>query len=358
MNNARLEKTLAYLSQMGLSQAIVSDPLSIYYLTGQRHFAGERLLLLRISVDGGSTLYLNELSELKGSIDGIGTVQFKLGEDGLKRVAADLDAGAALGVDKNLPARFLLPIQAYSGIRETRLASEAVDHARQIKDASEQEKMIVSSQINDAAMDRFVRLIHEGVTERDICGQLEGIYRALGADRIDFGIVAFGANAAEPHHIGGDTVLKEGDAVLFDVGCVKDGYCSDMTRTFFYRSVSPRQREIYGLVKRANEAAEAFVRPGVRFSDVDAAARDIIERAGYGPQFFHRLGHSIGLTGHEAGDVSAYNHSVLEEGMIFSVEPGIYLEGEFGVRIEDLVLVTHDGVKILNTYTKELTVID
>ncbi|MDR1599064.1 MAG: Xaa-Pro peptidase family protein [Oscillospiraceae bacterium] len=357
MGNIRLGKTFIYLDRLGLRQAIVSDPLSIFYLTGQRHYPGERLLLLRISADSGSTLYLNELSEDKGTVDGIETIQFNLGEDGLKRVAADLDQGAALGVDKDLPARFLLPIQEYSGIREVRLASEAVDHARQVKDLYEQGKMILASQINDAAMEQFAGLIHEGVTEREVRDRMDGIYRSLGADRVDFGIVAFGAGAAEPHHMGGDAVLREGDAVLLDVGCVKDGYCSDMTRTFFYKEASPRQREVYGLVKRANEAAEAMVRPGVRFSELDAAARDVITQAGYGPQFYHRLGHSIGLTGHEAGDVSAYNHNVLEEGMVFSIEPGIYLEGEFGVRIEDLVLVTSGGARVLNGYTKELVVL-
>jgi Xaa-Pro dipeptidase len=144
---------------------------------------------------------------------------------------------------------------------------------------------------------------------------------------------------------------------LIDVGCKKDSYCADMTRTFFYQSVSEKQREVYELVKKANEAAESMIKPGVRFCDIDKTARDIISKAGYGEKFTHRLGHSIGIEVHEYGDVSSINETKVKPGMIFSIEPGIYLEGEFGVRIEDLVLVTEDGVQLLNHYSKELTVI-
>ncbi|MDR1569727.1 MAG: Xaa-Pro peptidase family protein [Oscillospiraceae bacterium] len=357
MANKRLANTLANLEKLGLSQLLVSDPVSIFYLTGQRHFAGERLLLLHLDSRGANTLYLNELSEIKGTIEDIDIVQFALGDDSFGRIANGLDRSKPLGLDKNLPARFLIPLLERSGITDIRLGSDAVDKARQIKDERERALMALSSEINDRAMSRFEALIVEGVTEAAVRDQLAGIYKELGADRIDFGIVAFGEGAAEPHHLGGETRLQPGDCVLLDVGCVKDGYCSDMTRTFFYKSVSPRQREVYEVVRRANEAAERLVKPGVRFSELDAAARDIIEEAGFGARFTHRLGHSIGLQGHEAGDVSAYNHDTLEEGMIFSIEPGVYLPGEFGVRIEDLVLVTRDGGRILNEHPKELKIL-
>ena len=170
-------------------------------------------------------------------------------------------------------------------------------------------------------------------------------------------LVAFGANAADPHHEPDGTVLKAGDCVLFDVGCVRDGYCSDMTRTFFYREISEHSRQIYEIVRRANEAAEALVCPGVRLCELDAAARDLITAEGYGPQFNHRLGHFIGLKEHEFGDVSSAFVWPVEPGMIFSIEPGIYLAGDIGVRIEDLVLVTETGVQILNRYPHTLEII-
>nr|MCR5468694.1 M24 family metallopeptidase [Lachnospiraceae bacterium] len=205
---------------------------------------------------------------------------------------------------------------------------------------------------------RFKKLIHEGVTEKQVADQMHDIYLELGADDYSFTpIVSFGANAADPHHEPDDTVLKVGDCVLFDVGGIKDGYCSDMTRTFYYKEVSNHCREIYNLVRSANEAAEALIKPGVKLADLDAAARDLITEHGYGPNFNHRLGHFIGLDEHEFGDVSSACDWVTEPGMIFSIEPGVYVEGDTGVRVEDLVLVTEDGVEVLNHYPHELEII-
>jgi len=229
----------------------------------------------------------------------------------------------------------------------------------QRKDAEEQEKMRRASDINDAAMAKFRSLVHEGVTEREIADQMLQIYQDLGAEGFSFTpLVAFGANAADPHHEPDDTVLQEGDCVLFDVGCVKDHYCSDMTRTFYYKSVSEHCREVYETTRAANEAATAIIRPGVRLCDIDKAARDLITAKGYGPQFNHRLGHFIGLKDHEFGDVSSAFDWKVEPGMIFSIEPGIYLVGDTGVRVEDLVMVTENGVEPLNHYSHELDVID
>ena len=229
----------------------------------------------------------------------------------------------------------------------------------QQKDEDEQKKMIEASRINDEAMARFRELIHEGVTERQVAQEVCKLYLELGSDGISFGpIVSFGANAADPHHKPDDTVLKEGDCVLFDVGCKKDGYCSDMTRTFFYKKVTEKQKEVYNTVLKANLAAEAIMKPGARFCDIDAAARNLITEAGYGPNFTHRLGHSIGLEVHEPGDANAININQVQPGRIFSCEPGIYIPGEFGVRIEDLCMITEDGVMLLNHYSKELDIID
>jgi Xaa-Pro dipeptidase len=170
--------------------------------------------------------------------------------------------------------------------------------------------------------------------------------------------VGFGANGADPHHGNDDTVLRPGMTVLLDVGGKKDGYCSDMTRTFFTAEPSEEERTVYELVRQANEKAESIIRPGVRLCDIDAAARDLITEAGYGVEFNHRLGHFIGLDEHEFGDVSSGFDWPVEAGMIFSIEPGIYLPGKFGVRIEDLVLVTENGCQVLNSYPKGLTVLN
>jgi Xaa-Pro dipeptidase len=156
-----------------------------------------------------------------------------------------------------------------------------------------------------------------------------------------------------------DTVLKEGDTVLFDVGCKFHGYCSDMTRTFFYRKEpTEAQKNIYNLVRQANEEAEEMVRPGVRLCDIDRKARDIITAGGYGPDFTHRLGHFIGIEDHDFGDVSQANNNLTQAGNIFSIEPGIYNASAAGVRIEDLVLITEEGHEVLNKYPKDLQIIE
>ena len=200
--------------------------------------------------------------------------------------------------------------------------------------------------------------VRPGVTELEIAEGLLGTYRSLGAEGYSFSpIVSFGANAADPHHVPDGTVLAAGDMVLFDVGCKRSWYCSDMTRTFFTAEPTDHQRAVYDAVLAANEAAEAIVRPGVTFAEIDLTARRIIEEAGWGPQFNHRLGHQIGLSEHEPGDVSASHDEPVQPGMCFSIEPGIYLPGDMGVRIEDLVIVTEDGCEVLNRYPKGIQVL-
>ena len=216
-----------------------------------------------------------------------------------------------------------------------------------------------SSEINDAAMSRFKALIHEGVSEKEVASQMMDIYKELGASAYSFDpIVAFGVNAADPHHMPDDTVIKEGDVVLFDVGCVYKGYCSDMTRTFFYRKEpSDVQKKVYNLVRKANEDAENMVKAGIRLCDIDKCARDVISEGGYGEYFTHRLGHFIGIEDHEYGDVSSSFTDLTEVNNVFSIEPGIYDPSTMGCRIEDLVIVTEDGCEILNKYPHDIEII-
>lgn len=357
MNQQRVEKVLARMEAHGLSQMIVSDPYSINYLTGRYIDPGERFLALYLSGDGNHRIFINNLFTVPEDL-GVMKIRFSDSQDAAALFCGYVDHGAPLGVDKNLPARFLLRMMELDAAKDYVNASDCVDLVRSCKDAGEREKMRAASRLNDLAMERFLALVKPGVTEQEIAVRMEPVYRSLGADGCSFSpLVAFGRNAANGHHAPGGTPLHEGDCVLFDVGCKKDGYCSDMTRTFFFRSVPERGRQIYEIVRRANEAAEAAVRPGVRFCDIDRAARSVIEQAGFGPNFTHRLGHSIGLEVHEPGDVSSAHCDAVLPGMTFSIEPGVYLEGEAGVRIEDLVLVTETGCEVLNRFPKELKVV-
>ena len=356
MYNERIRRVLDHLEGLGLGQALVCDPMSIKYLTGYYTFPHERFFALHLSPKG-TTLFCNLLfPDATGHADRV--VTFADTDDPLPLVAAACDPGAPLGVDKALPARWLLPLMEMGAASGFRVASEAVDATRSVKDEDERALMREASRLNDEAMGWLAAQVRAGVTERAIAEGLLGCYRALGSDGYSFDpIVSFGANAADPHHEPDDTTFVPGQMVLFDVGCLWQGYCSDMTRTFFTAPPTDHQLEVYETVRLANETAEALVAPGVEFAEIDGAARGVIERAGYGPYFTHRLGHQIGMEMHEPGDVSGSHHEPVRPGQAFSIEPGIYLPGDIGVRIEDLCIVTDDGREILNHYPHEATIL-
>lgn len=336
---------------------LISDRYAIAYGIDEMIYPGERFLGLWIPKQGKPILFLNALFEVRQS-DQFDVIEYH-DTDLIVDVVRPIMHCSCIGVDKTFQAKFLLPLmKAYPDVKFS-LGSYAVDDTRAIKQKDEQEKMRKASRINDLAMGRFVQLIHDGVSEKQVADQLLDIYLELGASGYSFEpIVAFGKNAADPHHMPDDTVIQEGDAVLFDVGCIVDGYCSDMTRTFFYKTYpNEKQQQVYHLVQRANEEAEKAVKPGVLLKDIDHVARKIITDDGYGPFFTHRLGHFIGIETHEFGDVSASNENLTAVGNTFSIEPGIYDPDTLGCRIEDLVLVTETGVEVLNQFPKHIQVI-
>lgn len=356
INQKRMERVL---DKLDCQQLLITDPNAIFYLTGKWIFPGERFLGLLIRRGQGPVLYVNELFRFEEDL-GVKKIYTKDTDNIASLLAQEVDHHEVLGVDKTLEARFLLPM-LQMGVAENYVnGSIAVDHTRAVKDAEEIAIMKKSSLINDQAMALFKKLPHEGCTEKELADQTLAIYQSLGAEAFSFEpIVAFGRNAADPHHMPDQTVLKEGDTVLFDVGCKYHNYCSDMTRTFFYKKEpAEKQKEVYQLVRNANESAEEYVRPGVRLCDIDAKARDIITNGGYGPDFTHRLGHFIGLQDHEYGDVSSAFADEAVPGNIFSIEPGIYNTAVLGCRIEDLILVTETGHEVLNHYPHDIEIIE
>lgn len=358
MFEERLARVLGAMKERGLEQMIVADPASVYYLTGRMILPGERMLALYLHTGGNHRLVLSKLFPQSGDV-GVELTYFDDVEDCVEILAQYIEKDKKVGVDKIWPAKFLLRLMELGAGSAFVNGSPVIDEIRQIKDAEEIEKMREASRLNDAAVERLIPLVGKGLTEQQLADELLKIYLELGAEGFSFEpICGYGANAADPHHITDSvTVGKTGDSVVLDIGCVKDGYCSDMTRTVFLGGVSDKAKEVYETVLEANRRAIAVVKPGVRFCDVDRAARDYIAGKGYGPYFTHRTGHCIGQEVHECGDVSSINEAVLKPGMIFSIEPGIYLAGEVGVRIEDLVLVTEDGCEVLNRADKELTVV-
>jgi Xaa-Pro dipeptidase len=257
MNQERLIKILADLAENGLSQMVITDPSAIFYLTGIRISPGERLLALYLRANGNFRLIVNRLFDVP---EGIGAAVEWYGdnEDGAALLARFTERHRPLGVDKNMAARFLLRLMELGAASSFVCASGSVDLVRARKDAGEIERMRRVSQLNDRAMELVRRHIRAGLTEEELADFILLTFRRLGAEGVSFDpLVGFGPNAAGGHHAPGTAVLREGDCVLVDMGCKLDGYCSDMTRTFFYRSVSDKMRKVYETVRAANEAARA-----------------------------------------------------------------------------------------------------
>lgn len=353
MNEERLRQTLANMRAAGLNCIVVSDPYSILYLTGRMIQPGERMLALALFADGRACLFVNRLFP-QASSDGVRVVLFDDTDDCVELLSRELPSGR-VGIDKNWPSRFLIRLMEIRPEIRPILGSGPVDDARMIKNTADADRMRVSSQANDRTLGQLIRTIREGESERELAARYVEIGRSLGAAGASFEpLVCFGANGAEPHHTTDETRLKQGDMIILDVGLDVDGAASDMTRTVVLGRATDEQREVYEIVKAANDAGRAAAAPGTPLREIDRAARDVIEKAGYGEYFIHRTGHGIGMETHEPPDVSASSDTMAAPSMIFSVEPGIYLPGKFGVRIEDLVLITEDGCETLNRLPKEL----
>ena len=357
MNKERIDGVVANMKEAGLDYLLISEPSSIDYLIDYVNNPGERMYVLMLGTKGDHKLFFNKLFFVDKDL-GIDIVWHSDVDDATQTIVDNLKDAKKIGVDKHWSANFLLDLMEKLPDVKFVNGSKCVDYKRMVKDDHEQQLMIEASRINDQAIHEVIHQVSLGLSELEVAAKLGDIYSKFGGEGNSFdAIIAYGANGANPHHENDDSRLKPGDSIIIDMGCKYQGYCSDMTRTVFYKEVSQEAKEVYELVKAANEAAEAMIKPGVRLCDIDKTARDLITKAGYGKEFNHRLGHFIGKDVHEYGDVSVNFDLEVQEGMIFSIEPGVYLPGKFGVRIEDLVLFTKDGCKVLNSYTKDLIVI-
>ncbi len=357
MKENRLNNIIKSMEKNDLKQMLITSPASIFYLTGKWIEPGERLLALYIDTKGERKLFVNELFPINEDL-GVEIIVYNDTQDAVAIMTEYIDNNYDLGIEKQWPAHFLIALMEKKAAKKFVNASPLIDRVRMIKDLEEIELMRKSSAINDRVMEKVIKVISEDHEEKVVCRILADLYEKEGAEGFSFyPLIAYGKNAAEPHHDSDRSRLTEGDTVIIDIGGRKDYYCSDMTRTVFYKKAEEKSKEVYNTVLEANRKAIAKVAPGVRFSEIDRAAREVIENAGYGKYFTHRTGHNIGIEVHEFGDVSSSNNETVQPGMIFSIEPGIYLPGSCGVRIEDLVLVTDTGVEVLNSYSKELEVI-
>jgi Xaa-Pro aminopeptidase len=269
----------------------------------------------------------------------------------LARVGAA--SGGTVAADPEMRADHLLLLQDALDGPLTVDAGHVMWPLREIKDAGELAILSRSAEVADRAIEAAWNACAPGVSELTVAEAINAVFAAAGCEP-EFGIVGSGPNSAFPHHETGGRLLRDGDAVVIDLGAVLEGYHSDITRMAFVGTPTERYRQVHAIVEAAVVAATAGTRPGATCGEVDAAARGVIESAGYGEFFVHRTGHGLGLSGHEPPYVMAGSDVVLRAGMVHSIEPGIYLPGEFGVRLEEIVYVTEDGCERFSALDRDV----
>lgn len=349
----RIDALRSKMSEQNLDAVLVSKPENRYYLSGFRGSTGSVLITQK---DQFFLTDFRYISQAKEQCPGYEVVQISQA-DPIYQAINDRVTGK-LGFEDEF-----MTVEGY-GLYSSKLEAEMVpmkrllEDLRVIKDDEEVELMLKAQQIADQAFDHILGFIEPGVTEQEVADQLISVMKSLGATGESFDIiVASGYRGALPHGVASDKVIQSGELVTLDFGCVYQGYASDMTRTVAVGEVSEQLKEIYHVVLKAQETALAAVKPGVTGKELDTIARDIITQAGYGEYFGHGLGHGVGLQVHERPSINQMGTEKLLPGMIITDEPGIYIDGVGGVRIEDIILITPDGHQVLSTSPKHLIVL-
>jgi Xaa-Pro aminopeptidase len=346
----------AALRDLGIDALMLGPSADFRYLTGYETMPMERLTMLVLPADGDARIVTPGF-EASLAPKGLGIEIDPWGEteDPIALAVKALPRGARrIAAGDQLDAMFLLPLQAQVEA-EWVLGSEVMRPLRMIKSADEVEALAAAGTAIDHAIGLVPKLLREGVTERELAFALDRAIRDEGHEQTDFTDIGSGPNGASPHHSFGPRRVARGDPVVVDIGGrMPSGYRSDITRTFALGDPNEEFLALYAVLEAAQAAGRAAVRPGATCESVDAACRELIADAGYGELFIHRTGHGIGLDVHEDPYIVEGESTLLEPGMAFSIEPGIYVPGRFGARIEDIVVVTDDGCRELNAAERSL----
>lgn len=357
MNTPRLKRLQACLADTGTDLLVLAPGAHMRWLLGFAPHPDERLCVLLVSPNqAGFVMPALNAQDVRQHVD----LPFAEWDDAegpeqaLKTMLAQMAPSVRqLSLDETMRADHALMLLDRLPDARRGLAAQEVGALRLIKQPDELDALVDNARIADGAQEAVRAALRPGVTEAEMVQVARDAFAAEGA-RCEFAIVAFGANSAFPHHHSGGRVLADGDVVLVDIGGRKGGYVSDITRMAALGSVPEEYEAVHAVVEEAVQAALAAIRPGVAAQTIDAAARDVISAAGYGDYFTHRLGHGLGSEVHEMPYLTAANPQLLTEGMVFTVEPGIYLNGRFGVRLEEVVVVTSEGPRLLSKLPRSL----
>ncbi|MFJ9665330.1 aminopeptidase P family protein [Streptomyces sp. NPDC101219] len=359
----RMARAVRQAAEAGLAGLLVAPGPDLTWLTGYTPTAEtERLTLLVLAPERDPVLVVPTLeapdAERAPGAPALTLRDWTDGKDPYAATATLLDPAGRYGISDNTWALHLLGLQrALPGTSYASL-TEALPMLRAVKDPAELALLAAAGGAADAAFEEIRTVPFAGRRESDVAADLAALLLRYGHSRVDFTIVAAGPNGADPHHEAGDRVIAHGDMVVLDFGGLKDGYGSDTSRTVHVGEPTDEERRVHDLVRAAQEAGFRAVRPGAACQDVDRAARAVIADAGHGEHFIHRTGHGIGVTTHEPPYMVEGEERPLVPGMCFSVEPGVYLPGRFGVRIEDIVAVTGDGGRRLNNTARDMVIVD
>lgn len=349
---SRLPQLGLALKEAGADAFFAWHPVTMGYLHNFHEGAIERFLALGVNPEGKTAIICPSLSETQARRAGITDVRsWRDGEDPLALFSQLADEWnlrtGIIAVDDELPAHMLLAMQGALPAALFKPGGEVISGLMRVKSPAEIDLLRKAAAIADSSFDVILGNLKAGLTEREVDHMLRNEMARRGGTPV-FAIIASGENGAEPHHLSDDTVIKDGDVVILDFGCEVEGYLSDITRTVAIGHAPEGAAETYKIVHQAFMSARESIRPGIACEQIDRAARGVIENAGYGEFFMHRTGHGIGLRAHEEPFIIAGNKNPVDEGHCFSVEPGIYLPGRFGIRVENIVTVVPEGHESLN----------
>ena len=361
----KIEKIQQFLRENNTDAALITTPDNVFYISGFDSNPQERLLGVMVFKDADPFVIspLMEVPDVKSAGWSFEAVGYTDAEDAwdvvMKSVQKRGSIPKSIAIEKShiTVERMERMEELFKGATFTQL-DDNLNGMRVIKDENELENLRKAAQLADYAIEVGCREIAEGKTELEILMAIEFELKKKGVQKMSFDtMVLSGPKTASPHGSPGERKIQQGDFILFDLGVEYNGYCSDITRTVAFGEPTDAQREIYETVKRAEQAAVDLVRLGIKASKIDQAARDVIDEAGYGSYFTHRIGHGLGISVHEYPSITGTSELILEKGMVFTIEPGIYHPDITGVRIEDDVAVTADGVEVLTKFPKELQII-
>ncbi|MEW6622491.1 MAG: Xaa-Pro peptidase family protein [Bacillota bacterium] len=358
VHHDRIARVQQLMKTKGIDYLVLAPTPNMFYLTGMKTVADERLQAAIVPKEGALTMVLPEMYKetAAGQCENWRLLTWSDHQDPVELVksAIAITGGRAAIDEKMWAGHFLRVMSVFSDFKFFQ-AADVLRELRMVKDEQELAFLKQSGQLADMVMEEVLQEIREGVKEKELALFVEKRVKTLGAEDISFKpIIASGPNGSLPHHNTGERRLQKGDFVTMDFGAVLQGYCSDITRTIHIGKATNEEKEVYRVVQQANEAGFNAAGAGVACQEVDRATRRVIASAGYGHCFLHRTGHGIGLDYHEEPYIVEGNDICLRRGMVFSVEPGIYLTGKMGVRIEDIIALTGDGPVRFNNFTREL----